>query len=370
LQWSGAGNTVFFVDGFAGPGQDKAGNPGSPIIAAKIGQQVRDHFRSTQGVLRVIAVEANPHNKAQLDSLLSPFNSSDSRCARSFLGSVSDHIDAIIRDIHGGPALFFLDPFGVKGLDARSYPLMLGGAHNEILALFSDIGAVRLRGLVHANIDATAELDALRKSPSLFPEFDAQVAQDLEKRIGRQRQWLDLLEPAAREAISNALGESHWIDDLRDLPSQEARTELIGRFVQRLFASGAGYVLVVPMRGASGAHKYCLVHASKSLKGFTTMKEVVSQSLNKGGLTDEMRERIRADLSVSLDDLLEALRSHFSTRTIRWSDQQVGVESVRRFLLENTDVFNFQCDEIKRALRRRGWLTRSGRVEVCVFPQN
>src|SRR6266550_592880 len=368
LQWGGAGNRVFFVDGFAGAGQDTAGKPGSPIIAATIAQQVRNHFRSAGGALRVIAVEADPHNYERLDSLLQPFNRLDPGSARSFQGSVSDHIHPIIRDIDGAPALFFLDPFGLKGLDATSYPLMLGGGHNEILALFSDIGAVRLRGLVHTNIDAAAQLNALRQSPSLFPELDVRATQDLEERVKRQRRWLDQLEPPARDAITNALGESNGVEDLRTLSPQEARTELIVRFVQRLIASGARHALVVPMRGATGAHKYCLVHASKSLKGYTTMKEAVSQSLNKEGLADEMRERIRQDLSIPMSQVWQILLSRFGGQTVRWSDPIGG--SVRGLLLEETLVFNFQCAEIKQELRQRGVLTRMNRLEMCVFPRN
>lgn len=36
LQWGAAGSRVWFVDAFAGEGADKKGNPGSPLIAAKM----------------------------------------------------------------------------------------------------------------------------------------------------------------------------------------------------------------------------------------------------------------------------------------------------------------------------------------------
>lgn len=366
LQWGRAGRTVFFVDGFAGAGQDSLGNPGSPVIAATIAQQIRRHFRSTGGALRVIAVEANSSNHTRLVPILERFNESDPDCTRTLLGSVSNQIGPITRELGVAPALFFLDPFGLKGLESSSYPVMLRGEHNEVLALFSDVGAIRLRGVVHATADVEAQLENLRLSPSLFPELDEQTSQELKSSIDRHQEWIDQLQPAARAAISTALGETNWIHDLRESSTQEARTELIGRFVRRLLVSGANHALVVPMRGASGVHKYCLVHVSKSVKGYTTMKEAVSQSLNREDFVGEMRERIRQDLSVSLPQVWQVLLSRFGGQTVRWSESERV--SVRPFLLEETSVFHFQCSEIKEELRRRGCLRRVERREICVFP--
>jgi three-Cys-motif partner protein len=367
LQWGGAGSTVFFVDGFAGAGQDSRGNPGSPVIAATIAEQIRGHFRTAGGALRVIAVEANINNYNQLVPMLERFNDADPDCTRILLGSVSDQIGRITAEIGFAPALFFLDPFGLKGLEATSYPSMLKGDHNEILALFSDVGAIRLRGLVHSTADVAPQLESLRLSPSLFPELDEQATQELERKAKRHKQWIDQLQPAARAAISNALGESNWINELRASLSEEARTELIRRFVQRLLDSGAKHVLVIPMRGATGIRKYCLVHASKSVKAYTTMKEAVSQNLNKSDVPDEMRERIRRDLTVPMSQVWQLLLSRFGGQTVRWSDPIGG--SVRGLLLEETVAFNFQCPEIKEELRQRGLLRRMNRLEMCVFPR-
>jgi three-Cys-motif partner protein len=372
LGWGAAGDAVFFVDGFAGAGQDKNRNPGSPIIACRIAQQVRAHFAKLGRVVRmgVIAVESNRSNHELLSRLAEPFDRVDSGSVLVLLGSVSDHMDEIVRDTGARPTLFFLDPFGVKGLNAATYPTMLAGDHNEILALFSDIGAVRLRGLVHADAGVEHQIEALRVSPSLFPEFDARAAQDLEVKAVRKRRQLARFGAAAREAISSALGESSWVEELRDLTSQEARTEIMIRFLRKLAASGAKYLMVVPMSGATGKHKYCLVHASKSLKGYTAMKEAVSQSLNRSDLAPDMRNRVRQDLRMPLQEVLLAVRTRFGGRTVRWSGESGVAESVKRFLLEDTAVFNFQCSEIKRALKEHGWLRTIDRVEQCVLPND
>jgi hypothetical protein len=247
---------------------------------------------------------------------------------------------------------------------------MLSGGHNEIFALFHDIGAARLRGVVHAGASVEQQLRAIKEWPSLFPELDAEVAHELEAEADRKRKIVDQLGPSARDAITGALGESAWEVELRDLPPDDARSELIIRFVRKLIASGARYVQVLPMRGEGGGHKYCLVHASKSLRGYTTMKEAVSESLKKDDLSLSMRVRMRDDLRISVSEVLQFLQQRYGGQTIRWSGKKgADAGAIKRVLLEGTSLFHFQCAEIKDELRRRGWLQKLNRVEQVTVPQ-
>lgn len=373
LQWGEAGNTVYYVDGFAGAGRDGKGNPGSPVIACKIAQVVRGHLasgpRPRTVQLKVLAVESDPAMLALLDEQLSPFKRLDSAGVQTYSGSVSDHMSVIAAEIGLRPTLFFLDPFGLKGLDATTYPMMLAGGHNEIFALFHDIGAARLRGVVHADTGIEQQLQAIKKSPSLFPELDAEAAHGLEAEADRKRKVVEKLVHPARDAISRALGESSWEVELRGLSPDDARTELIIRFVRKLIASGAKYVQVLPMRGESGGHKYCLVHASKSLTGYTAMKQAVSDSLKKEDLSPSMRERMREDLRMPVSEILRMMQQRFGGETVRWSGKKGGdAGTVKRMLMEETHLFGFQCAEIKHELRGRGWLRKMNRVEQVVIP--
>lgn len=372
LTWRGAGDLVYFVDGFAGAGRDNQGNPGSPTIACRIAQQVRAHFaaKSASGRLKVLAVEADPVTHGALLKQLAAFQRVDAECVRALCGSVSERIGDIASEIAQKPTLFFLDPFGLKGLDAATYPAMLAGPHNEVLALYQDIGAARLRGVVHADTHTEKQRSALRSAPSLFPEMDVQAVKNLEAKAAKQRGVVQRLGPAAREAISRALGDSSWEAELRGCSAGDARIEMIIRFVRRLAASGAQYLHVLPMHSESGGHKYCLVHASKSLKGYIAMKEAVSESLNKTELSETMRQRMREDLRVPVSDILGFVQVHFGGQTVRWTGEtsQEGA-SIRKSLLEDTSVFHFQCPEIKDELKSSGWLRRVNRVEVCSVPK-
>ncbi len=372
LQWAGAGDTVFFVDGFAGAGRDKRGSDGSPIIACRIAQQVRAHFRGTASRsaarMRVIAIESSTRAFEELQTVLKRFNEIEPGCVQSVHGSASDHIDEIVATTSNAPTLFFLDPFGLQGLNAESYPKMLAGPHNEILALFHDVGAMRLRGVVHAGYKVEEQLARLAASPSLFPELDSAEAAALNAEAARRQSAREPFVPSAKAAITSALGDTSWEEDLKGKPDEEVRRALIVRFATKMLEAGAATVTVLPMRGSKGGRKYCLVHACKSRKGFTTMKEAVSTSLGREHLSATMRELMKQDLRMPMGAVISVLLERFHGQDVRWSGKKGEDEgSVRRTLLDETDVFDFQCQEIRTELRRRGWLKRQV-VEMCSFP--
>jgi three-Cys-motif partner protein len=370
LQWGRAVSSVYFVDGFAGSGRDRQGNPGSPVIACRIAQQVRAHFakKNTQGRLGVFAVEADPAKYDLLLDVIAPFEAVDPGCIHALSGSAAAWMDDITRVTGMQPTLFFLDPFGLKGLDAATYPSMLAGPQNEVLALFHDVGAARLRGVVHAGARLEQELSALAETPTFFPEMDEQMAESLRAKEARRLSIVRKMTPAAKEAVSRALGDATWEIDLRDLPPDRARSELIFRFVKKLAEAGARHFHVLPMRGETGGHKYCLVHATKSPAGYIAMKEAVSESLNRSELSEIMRERMRVDLGVPLSEVDTFLQDRFGGTTLRWTSQKGQGSSVRSLLLVETSVFPFQCQEIREHLRSNGWLRRVGRRDECEIP--
>lgn len=368
----GAGDVIYFVDGFSGPGIDGKGNPGSPVIASQIAVQVRRYLKTKTGrqvQLRVIAIEADPRKFRQLESQLDPFRADNPTSAVALHGTLSEHADHVVREIAGQPALFFLDPFGVKGLDASKYPAMLSGNHNEIFVLFDDVGAARLRGVVHAADPVERRRRALEASPSLFAELDAQRASELERAAQEKSQVVRRFGENARRPLSEALGDSSWEVELRGASSDHARGGLIFRFITALLDAGGRHPTVVYMRSETGGHKYCLVHISKSLSGYTAMKEAVSSGLSREDLSVDMRLRMREDLRVPMAEVVARVQERFGGRAVRWSAEKgQEIETVKRFLLEETDVFDFQCPEIKAGMKDRGWLRTINRLQHLVVP--
>ena len=374
LQRPGAPNRVIFVDSFAGPGKDNAGHDGSPTIACQVAQQVRGAL-AKRGALAsarmvVVAVEPNPKYYRALVAQLDPFRMLEGDHVHIYQGTASEHVDTIVARAKDRPTLYFLDPFGVDGLDATAYPKMLMGPQNEIFALFSDMGAVRLRGVVHAtNDDLDQQLADLRGSPSFFPELDRSDKEEIFTELNRRQVERDRTAPAARAAITRALGDDSWIADLADMEPGAAREELVWRFVKKLIQSGASFVQVIPMRDAAGHRKYCLVHASKSLKAWTTMKTAVSDGLRRPEFSEKMLARICSDLAQPVEAIVNWLAKRFGGREIRWTGRKgKDAGTVKRVMLDETGVFDFQCDDIKEALRARGWFVRRKAGEFCKFP--
>src|SRR5687768_15358436 len=160
LLWRGAGDRLAIVDAFAGAGRDSEGNEGSPLIAVKRARQAMAEASTHPGLenarVHVFAIEADARRFQQLEQNLVPFARETPELVHVLRGELVDHINGIRDHIGDCPAFYFLDPFGIKGLDATTYPKALSGRHNEVFALFADMGAVRLHGLVSAGQPSAA----------------------------------------------------------------------------------------------------------------------------------------------------------------------------------------------------------------------
>lgn len=349
------GHRVYFVDAFAGEGRDGQGNPGSPLIATRIAAIVRDRLAEAPGTagrsMRVIAIEKKPSHFKSLDVFMREIEQVDPDLFVALKGELSEHISDIVRDAAKSPTLYFFDPFGIKGLDASTYPQALAGPQNEIFALFADMGAGRLHGLVTADTsDINGQIRRLRENPSLFPEIDAEVEAQLAAEAEAYRAALDLSQPASKAHLTRALGGVEWEAELRDARPEVRPSIFLQLFIKRLIGSGARYVLTLPMRNDRGQRVYSLVHASKSAEGFCAMKEAISDGLKKELLPPDVSARIREDLSVSVGEIADRLyRAHAGTE-LSWT------KAVQPAVLRGTGLFNFQLPDLRSEFVARGWI--------------
>ena len=379
LQWGRAGDVVYFVDAFAGQGRDGVGNPGSPAIAARIAAETQAHLRAhgfPRATMRVICVERDSTNYRVLREYMIPFERSDPGLVTLYEGELVDHIDTILATTRGAPALYFLDPYGVQGLDASTYPKALGAPSCEMFVLFSDLGANRLHGVVTASTeDVEAQIERLNGDRPMLPlpEFEAiaKAEADAMRVAARVRaEALDLTRPASYEYLVRALGNDEWVRALENVLAPDLPDAFLALFLRRLIEAGAEHLLTVPMRNIEGRYVYSLVHASRSLTGFTVMKESVSTGLRSGALPEDVCFQIRRDLEVPMDGILELLDQTYAGQTVRWTlPKDADGDCVRRFVLQNTPMFDFQLDDLKVALVRRGNIPvgRTGKAKTPTF---
>ena len=366
----GRNEQVYFIDAFAGEGRDHEGNPGSPLIAAKIASEVAgkiapEHPRQR---LFVFAIENLAKRHDRLKACLTPFGPDHPGHVEVRLGELPAFIDEIVAKARDAAALYFLDPFGIKGLDATTYPKALRGPQNEIFALFADMGASRLYGLVTAeSFDLEERLRSIRDVPSLFPEMGQAEEEVVTRDALEHQRALDYSQGPSRHHLTTALGGDHWMAELEGQPPHKRGAIFLALFIQKLFQSGARFVLSLPMRNEQGARIYSLVYATKSEAGLLAMKDAVSSGLNRGLLPQEVVDRIREDLTAPIEDIVQLLGLKFAGRAVSWSQE------VRRAILTMTPAFNFQTDAIQARLNELGRidLAPSGKIArpiVCRFP--
>lgn len=102
---------VYFIDGFAGAGQYKDGSKGSPLLSAELAFRYQNEQKPYR--INCINIEENEDNFQNLVSVTAPFNG----LVVNYSGTFSANLDLILNQIGNCPGLFFIDPFGVKGLD-------------------------------------------------------------------------------------------------------------------------------------------------------------------------------------------------------------------------------------------------------------
>lgn len=330
---------LWYVDAFAGRGEDSTGAPGSPRIAVEVAEQLRDEGRArgTNSTLELCFFEADADNAKHLASVVPA-----GLVTHAALPSVLEELDARIAKC---PALYFLDPYGV-GLSATAIQRILIEDRREVLLLFNDIGAVRHLGVINAK-PSDAERDIATMPPCLFPDISEREANEIRLRAQKRNDALDLTKPRAEAILTEAWGDRSWKIHLAFLKDADKRDYLLMHYAEKLEAWGARYVLPIPVRSEDNRHQYYLIHATKSAAGYRAIKEAVDSALRKGQIGTAAVEAIRAEVSVPTEALLRMVEYKFQGRAL------VNNDELRDFLLVETPAYPSDIPAVKSALAGR-----------------
>ena len=226
---------AYYVDGFAGAGTYADGAKGSPVRIAELAQQWERDKKSYS--LRCINVEENSENFANLQAATSMFG----KLVLNLQGSFADNLDHILHMIGTKPAIFFLDPFGIK-----------------------DIGWTAVRKIINrsAPTDIWIRFDhvIVRRLDGLF-ETDRKMFNILSRAYGIQDGeylHLRLQGDTAQDRIQNA------VQLYKDCLARELTN-----------AKRTGYTGAYPIKSLDGQSKYYLVFATAHAKGITLASEIV-----------------------------------------------------------------------------------------------
>ncbi len=141
----GMGNTnrrILFVDGFAGPGQYRGGEDGSPVVAMRV---LADHSARSRIKAEVVFyfIEQDAARCQHLQQLVKDWKPRLPATASVHVrrGSFDDSMTEVLDDLdeHGrrmAPALVMIDPFGVSGMPMQTIGRILANQKCEVYVSF------------------------------------------------------------------------------------------------------------------------------------------------------------------------------------------------------------------------------------------
>jgi len=319
--------------------------------------------------VQVLAIELDTVRHAKLQTVMQPYVDRKPRFVYVRQGTLHDRVEEFVAYTEGRPVLYFIDPFGVDTDVWQDLRKLLSGSQNEVFALFSDVGARRLHSvLLSEERDVSFEVGQVLAAPSLFEEMTEEAAEAKRIEVETRNRALRVTQKPVARILSEALGEDS-IESMASVPEEERRSKAVSLFMERLRATGAKYVLSLPVRDTKNARVYQLVHASKSKAGVQAMKHAMSEALNSSSLPDGVKGAIQGELQLELDKVVREIAHRFSGREVEWTDGKDRGESdtIKRFLLEDTPAFPWHLQPIKKTLEGGGYRIKGKKIRFS-FP--
>ncbi len=241
---------LYCVDAFAGRGQHRDGAHGSPLITASIAQRLRDEGKPYW--LRCLNVEKDSQYYADLCEATAAFATD---LVHNFRGDFAGHMTRLLAICDKQPALFFLDPFGVDGIEwKRLQPILTRTATTELLINFNVRYIPRLAGHVTSN---AAAAHAKVRLLSEVLGTTTWIPQVISPGVSVENSLAD-------ERVTTALSTDATLGDrLTDIYKQQLCLHF-------------PYVYHYPIRAAADGHvRYYLIFATRSEKGVSVMNDIL-----------------------------------------------------------------------------------------------
>jgi three-Cys-motif partner protein len=314
------GQTLLYVDGFAGPGYYRNHDEGSPLAAVRVAQEAIDSLggRFVASRLHCAFIEADSERFKAMSETVAPFAGSPSLRISTACEPFVEGIQTIRKEVPGpfrgeGPLLIFADPFGGTDTPFKTFAECMQGDTAELL--------------INLDADGVARI--------FFAESNNRRDEQLTKLFGGEY-WRARL--TAR-------------DDLKRLSVQ-----ILDLYKERLKTlAGVRFIWSFAMRGKHDSLNYHLVFAAKHPLGMKKMKEAMRQIDKTGAYSFsdahvDQHSLFRAD---DADVFANMMFRHFE-------GHEVPMEDVTLYALNETPFLN--------AKSLLGVLERSGRLRLKPCP--
>jgi len=354
---------LLLVDAFAGTGGDGEGNPGSPLIMVKIAREMARAVEERRGrpiTIDVVLIERHAGRRARLYERIRGPRGVLPQNVTILDGTLSAHADRLAAQYDTAPAVCFIDPFGVKGIDLPAVREFLAGPQREVVVQFNPTGALRLAGAAHRK--SPRQRNKLRAQWATLDLFrdNAVTLEAMNRSIIRSQSSFKAAKHSAQIVLGEIYGDGDLPAAIATQPSREARIELVvEEFGKRLADAGAPYLTRLPIFNERGRLQYVMLHASPHPVGRQAMKECYQAALNKCPLSAEAVRRMRVNADGDVEQAFYALGRARGGGEVLWAKGAAG--SIADFLIRETDLFPWQLKEVKQILDGAGWRSKASR---------
>jgi len=238
------GMDLWYLDGFAGPGEYSNYPDGSPVAALKAAREAMDGGGWVAGSVRCVFMEDDKSRFANLETVLASIPQSKNIHRYPLFTTFVDGMSALRADTPNPftppcPLFAFIDPFGVKGLPFALIRGLLSSPRCEVLVNLDSDGIKR----VHA--------------AGKFANH--------------------------RVRLNEIFGDENWETELSKAPSNTIAQTIVAMYKRRLKTiSNVKYVFAFEMRSKNRTIDYHLVFATQHPRGLEKMKEVMRQFSQNG----------------------------------------------------------------------------------------
>lgn len=284
---SKARQNLWYIDGFAGPGEYTNSSTGSPVAAIASANEALQSVDSQwkAGGIHCVFIEENPGRFDHLKDKLGATVNSKKIHTHFFNSTFVDGLSALRKHAHNpfsppSPLFAFVDPFGATGIPFADIKDLLSRESSEVLINFDSDGIGRI--------------------------FRAKEA-------------------ANHEAILNAIfGDDSWKSELeKHRLSHELYRGVLALYKQKLLAlPKVSYVFAFEMRSARNTIDYHLVFASQHHLGLEKMKEAM-KTIAKNGDYCFSDAHLNQSTMFSFDDpsaYSPQLFEQFRGRTVKYQE--------------------------------------------------
>lgn len=238
---------LWYIDGFAGPGEYTNSPTGSPVAAitsaSEALQRVGDQWKA--GGVHCVFIEENPERFEHLKNKLVANANTQKIQTHFFNSTFVEGLSALRQQVQNpfappSPLFSFVDPFGAKGVAFADIKDLLSRESSEVLINFDSDGIGRI--------------------------FRAEEAANHE------------------EILNEIFGDDSWKTELaKHRPSHELYRGVLALYKQKLLAlPKVRYVFAFEMRSAKNTIDYHLVFASQHPLGLEKMKEAMKTIAKDG----------------------------------------------------------------------------------------